>query len=191
MSKKKDPSKKSKGVALLIIDMINELDFPEGKTLLRNAIPAAKKISALKEKFRKKNFPVIYVNDNFEYWKADWKVVYQKCSREESRGSELAKLLEPEESDYFILKPKHSGFYLTPLDILLESLKVKKLVITGIAGNICVLFTAHDAHMRGYKVLVPRDCIASNKKKENQFTLNQLSKALKLDTRISEKIKLN
>jgi nicotinamidase-related amidase len=168
--------------ALLIVDMINLLNFPEAKSLLEFATPAAKNIVQLKKQFYKKNLPVIYVNDNFGEWLADWKAVYSKCSATDKKGHKLAKLLKPTKKDYFILKPRHSGFEATPLEILLKKLKVKKLVITGIAGDICVLFTAHDAHARNFEVIVPRDCIASNTEEQNEVALKQLSKSLRLKT---------
>jgi nicotinamidase-related amidase len=174
--------------ALLIVDMINLLDFPEAKSLLKFAIPVAKNILNLKNKFYKKNYPVIYVNDNFEEWLADWKTVYSKCR--EGKGAELAKLLKPTEKDYFILKPRHSAFEATPLEILLEKLRIKKLVVTGIAGDICVLFTAHDAHARDFEVIVPSDCIASNTRDQNKTALKQLSKALRLKTTRSQSLRL-
>ena len=65
------------------------------------------------------------------------------------RGRSLVEALKPEEDDYFVLKPKHSGFFSTTLDILLDYLQAKMLILTGIAGNNCVLFTANDAYMRG------------------------------------------
>lgn len=168
--------------ALLIIDMINTLDFPEGKSLLKYSLPVAKNILRLKKKFRAQKKPVIYVNDNFGMWRSSWLDVYEKCSRFGSMGAELALMLKPDEKDYIILKPKHSGFYSTNLDNLLAELKVKKLVITGIAGNICVLFTANDAHMRGYEIHVPKNCIASASVKLNDFVTLQLSKVFKIET---------
>lgn len=174
--------------ALLIVDMINTLDFPEGRSLERQALPVAYKIAKLKSKFRKKRLPIIYVNDNYGEWIANWKTIYAKCADQSSRGAKIAELLKPDDSDFFILKPKHSGFHQTPLEALLEELKVKKLIITGIAGDICVQFTAHDAHMRGYEVIVPKDCIASNSKRQNQIAIDQLSKALKLKTPLSQNL---
>jgi nicotinamidase-related amidase len=176
--------------ALLIVDMINMLDFPEGESLLKLSIPVAKNILRLKEHFYKKGFPVIYVNDNFDEWLSDWKSVYSKCSAPGKRGRELARLLKPTPKDYFVLKPRHSGFEATPLEILLKRLRIKKLVITGIAGDICVLFTAHDAHARGYEVIVPKNCIASNTKKQNEVALKQLSKALKVKTTQYQSLRL-
>jgi len=180
------PSRK----ALLIVDMINTLDFPEGKDLLKQALPISQNIAKLKARFKKKKLPVIYVNDNFDLWTSDWKAVYQICSAHTSLGQELAEVLKPDDDDYFVLKPKHSGFYLTPLEMLLDELKVNEIVITGVAGNICVLFTAHEAHMREYKVIVPRDTMASNTKRANDFALEQLSKGLGIATTPSARIRV-
>ncbi|WP_413568393.1 cysteine hydrolase family protein [Bdellovibrio sp. HCB117] len=171
--------------ALLIIDMLNTFDFPEGKDLARYTWPVAQKVKALKQKLKKKKVPVIYLNDNFGQWRSDSKEVYLNCAHDASLGSEIAKILKPEDDDYFILKPRHSGFYCTNLDILLEDFGVKNLILTGVAGNICVFFTANDAHMRGFKIWVPKDCIASNTKKDNDFTLDQMSQVLGIKTSVS------
>jgi nicotinamidase-related amidase len=72
-----------------------------------------------------------------------------------------------------VLKPKHSGFYDTTLDTLLGTLRIKRVILTGIAGNICVLFTANDAYMRELKILAPADCIVSNTAADNQHALRQ------------------
>lgn len=175
--------------ALLIIDMLNTLDFDDGLKLAKRALPAAENIAKLKAKAKESKIPVIYVNDNFGQWRSDWRSVYQACAKPTSRGSELATLLRPDDDDYFVLKPKHSGFYNTTLDVLLAQLGTKELILTGIAGNICVLFTANDAHMRDFKTLVPRDCIASNTKKDDDFTLQQLTTVFGIDTRPSSSIR--
>lgn len=177
--------------ALLIIDMLNTLDFDDGDKLGKRALPAAENIAKLKARAKEKNIPVLYVNDNFGQWRSDWRSVYQACAKPTCRGFELATLLRPEDDDYFVLKPKHSGFYNTTLDVLLAQLGTKELILTGIAGNICVLFTANDAHMRDFKVVVPRDCIASNTKKDDDFTIDQLDTVFGIDTRPSSKIKLS
>jgi nicotinamidase-related amidase len=175
--------------ALLVIDMLNTLEFPEGRQLLGPAIKAAKKIQALKRRLKKQGVPVIYVNDNFGDWRCDWKSIFSECSAPDCLGQRLALAIAPEPDDYFVLKPKHSGFYHTSLEILLDHLKVQKLIITGIAGNLCVLFTAHDAHMREYEVVVPRDCIASNTPLVNRHALHQLKAVLKIKTPLSTAVK--
>lgn len=181
---------KREKTALLIIDMLNPLDFDDGEKLLRRARPAAAAISKLKERFRRKKLPVIYVNDNFGRWRSNWREIFQLCASEESRGRELAERLEPHHDDLFVLKPKHSGFYSTNLDVLLSELGVNKIVLTGIAGNICVLFTANDAHMRDFDVAVPRDCIASNTAQDDRYTIKHLGDVLDIDTRPSRSIRI-
>jgi nicotinamidase-related amidase len=166
--------------ALLILDMMNKFDFPEAHQLLPFAERAAARIAALKRKLTKRNWPVIYVNDHFGNWHSNWAEIYNICSAEDAPGKTIAEMLKPAVSDYFILKPKHSAFYLTSLELLLKELKINKLIITGIAGNLCVLFTAHDAHMREFEITVPKDCIASNSKTDNDLALRQISKCLKL-----------
>src|SRR5260221_761407 len=117
-------------VVLLLIDVINDLEFEGGEELLRNALPAAKNIAQLKERARQAEVPVIYANDNFGRWCSDFNKIVQHCLRDQVRGQPIAELLKPEEEDYFVLKPKHSGFFSTTLDLLLEYLGARTLVVT-------------------------------------------------------------
>jgi nicotinamidase-related amidase len=172
-------------VALLLIDVVNDLDFPEGDQLLRHALPMARNIAALKAKARRAGVPVVYVNDNFGRWRSDLNAQVGHCLRDGCRGKPVVELLKPEQDDYFVLKPKHSGFFSTTLDTLLEYLGTRAVVLTGMAANICVLFTANDAYMRDLKLVVPADCVASNTEEENNYALAQMAKVLKADTRPS------
>ncbi|HEY1084151.1 MAG TPA: isochorismatase family cysteine hydrolase [Prosthecobacter sp.] len=174
--------------ALLLIDVINAMDFSGGRQLLRMALPAARRIAALKARARAADVPVIYVNDNFGRWRSDFKAHVQHCLQGEAPGGPVVKLLLPEDADYFVFKPKHSAFYSTSLDILLEHLQVKRLILTGFAGNLCVLYTANDAYMRDYDLVVPRDCIASETALANRQALEHMGKHLKADIRTSGKI---
>ena len=175
--------------ALLLIDVINAFDFPDAEELLRHALPAAKNIAELKQRAKEVGIPVIYVNDNFGRWRSDFKKIVAHC-RDDSRGKPFVELLLPEEDDYFVLKPKNSGFYSTTLDLLLTHLGAKHLIITGIQGNNCVLFTANDAYMRDYKIFVPSDCTASNTEEENEHALKQMQNVLKADIRIAKELDL-
>ena len=177
-------------IALLLIDVINDLDFPEADQLLRYARPMARKILQLKKRAKQAGIPVIYVNDNFGRWRSDFRRQVVHCLRENSRGQEIVSLLQPDDDDYFVLKPKHSGFFSTTLETLLHYLGPKKLILTGIAGNFCVLFTANDAYMRDFELLVPSDCTASNTAQENREALTLMRKFLKADTRPSRKLRL-
>jgi nicotinamidase-related amidase len=190
MKPNRSPRKPASKTALLIIDMLNTMDFPEGESLAKLALPVAKNILKLKKRFNKRQFPVVYVNDNFGDWKSSWEDVYKTCADPRSRGSAIAKLLHPDAEDYFILKPRHSAFYSTNLEVFLKDMGIETLILTGVAGNICILFTAHDAHMRDYKIIVPRDCVASNTKSINSQALHLLKQNLKIATPLSPQISI-
>lgn len=175
--------------ALLLIDVINDFDFPEGEQLLRLALPVGQNIARLKQRAKEAGIPAIYVNDNFGRWRSDFKKIVDHC-RDEGKGKEFVERLLPEEDDYFVLKPKHSGFYSTSLSLLLTHLTAKNLILTGIAGNNCVLVTANDAYMRDFKLFVPADCVVSNTDEENQHALKQMETILKADTTISSELDL-
>lgn len=177
-------------VALLLIDVINPLEFPEADQLLRYLPAMTRKISALKARAQKAGVPVIYVNDNFGRWRSDFRAQVDHCLAEGSRGSDMVRQLRPNQQDYLVLKPKHSGFFATTLETLLRYLGAQRLILTGIAGNFCVLFTANDAYMRDFELVVPADCVASNTQKENREVLKLMKRYLKADVRPSSKIRL-
>jgi nicotinamidase-related amidase len=177
-------------VVLLIIDMINDLEFPEGEQILAAATKIAENIRALKDRCTKAGIPAVYVNDNFGRWRSDFSAQVDHCLHDGVRGQKLAELLKPQEDDYFVLKPKHSGFHATSLELLLEYLHAKTLILTGVAGNICVLFTANDAYQRDFHLVVPRDCTASNTDAINEAALEQMQIVLKADTRPSTELNL-
>ncbi len=176
-------------IALLLIDVINDFDFPGAEQLLRYARPMARNLLRLKQRAYKAGVPVIYVNDNFGRWKSDFRRTLDHCARY-GRGRDVVKLLRPEENDYFVLKPKHSGFFSSALDTLLRYLQAQTLILTGIAGNFCVLFTANDAYMRDFNLFVPANCTVSNTKRENDSALRLMKKFLKADTRPASRIVL-
>lgn len=177
-------------VVLILIDVINDLEFPEGEQIFEAALQMASRIAELKKRARDANIPIVYVNDNFGRWQSDFRGVVEHCLNDDVRGEPLAKLLAPEEKDYFVLKPKHSAFFSSTLDVLLEYLQAKTLILTGLSGNICVLFSANDAYMRDFDLIVPQDCIASNTPEENAHALQQMSRVLKADIRPSTEIDL-
>jgi nicotinamidase-related amidase len=176
------------GTALLLIDVINDLAFPGSEPLVRQAEPMSLKLAALKRRAARANVPVIYVNDNFGQWRSDFRRTVAHCVARASPGRRVSSRLRPTPRDYFVLKPKHSGFYDTTLDTLVASLGVRRVILTGIAGNICVLFTANDAYMRGLKIYAPIDCIVSNTARENQYALAQIHTVLKGNTTSSDTI---
>lgn len=177
-------------VALLLIDLINDLEFPEGEQLLAETLPIVPRIVELKRRCKAAGVPAIYVNDNFGRWQSNFNTQVEHCLHDGVRGQPVAEQLQPEQDDYFVLKPKHSGFFSSTLDILLDYLQVKRVILTGIAGNICVLFTANDAYLRDFTLYVPADCVASNTRDENEHALQQMQKVLKADIRPAAEIEL-
>jgi len=168
-----------RSAALLLVDVINDLDFPGSAPLVREALRMSGRLARLAERARQAGVPVVYVNDNFGRWQSDWRKVVDRCLREDAPGHRVVERLRPAPEDYFVLKPKHSGFYSTTLDLLLRYLGVRTVVIAGIATDICIFFTANDAYMRDYSVVVPRDCVAANTRRKTVFTLAQIREVLK------------
>ena len=165
--------------ALLIIDMINDLEFEDGEKLDTAARAAAERIVALKARCKQAGMAVIYCNDNFGRWRSDFREVVDRVRSDGVRGQPLAELLAPEHDDYFVLKPKHSAFFETTLETLLRYLGSKRLILTGITGDICVLITASDAYMRDYEIYVPVDCTASVEAQENKHAMDYMERVLK------------
>jgi nicotinamidase-related amidase len=164
---------------LLLVDVINGLDFPGSGALVRAAERAAPHIRKLAERAREAGVPVVYVNDNFGQWRSDFARTYEQCVQPDQPGRRVSEHLKPQGNDYFVLKPQHSGFYCTTLEPLLQHIGAEKLVITGFATNLCVLFTANDAYMRGFEVVVPADCTASNTSELKRAALAHISTALR------------
>lgn len=148
----------------------------------------AEALCALKLRAKQTGIPAIYANDNFGRWRSDFPKLVQYCLGEGIRGNLIARRLAPEPDDYFILKPKHSAFYQTNLDTLLKYLGVHTVIVTGIAGDICVLFTANDAYMRDLHVLVPPDCIASEDPEQSRLVLTLMQRVLKANIKLSPEI---
>ena len=147
--------------ALLIIDMINALDFPEGKRLLKDALPAARRIARLRKRLKALGVPVIFVNDNFTHWREDFRQLVAICCQPDVTGAPLVQALPPEQDDYTILKPQHSAFYNTPLETLLAQLEVERVILTGIATDQCILASAVGSRMRKLETVVASDGTAA------------------------------
>jgi nicotinamidase-related amidase len=175
-------------VALLLIDWINDLEFDSADRLLPAALAAARATSVLRKRAKQAGVPVIYCKDNFGKWRSDFRTLLEHCLEDDVRGRPIVELLAPDADDYFVLKPKHSGFHSTSLDVLLAHLGASTLILTGIACNFCVLFTAHDAYMRDFRLLVPRDCTASEDEADNRHALEHMANACKADTGVSSGI---
>jgi nicotinamidase-related amidase len=174
---------------LLIIDMINPFTFPDAADMFPALQEVAQRIRHLKGRARAAEVPVLYVNDNFGKWQHDLQSLVQTCLADQCQGRGVAETLRPDPDDYFVLKPKHSGFFATPLELLLRFLHVDRLILTGVAGDHCVLYTAADAYMRDFPICTPRDCIASLNGDSNEYALEQMRTTLKADVRPSTELR--
>lgn len=172
--------------ALVIVDLVNPLDFPDGPRLLRQALPAARRLARLKAKLKGAGWATVYVNDNFTHWRNDFRELVAICSRDECLGSPLVNAVPPEQDDYNILKPRHSAFFDTPLELLLAQLGMRRVALAGFAGDACVVATAIGAHMRQIDVTVVRDCTASLTAARNAAAMTLL-KDMGIDVRQAAK----
>jgi nicotinamidase-related amidase len=164
--------------ALIVLDMISDFRFPDGKQVLRAARRIAPHIVELKERCRRAGIACIYVNDNTGRWRSDSRQLIEDCTRPNAAGSDMVELIRPGDTDYLILKPRHSAFYATPLEVLLEHLGTQRVILTGVSSHQCVLFTANDAHLRGLDIVVPSDCVAGPSARETRFALQYFSQVL-------------
>jgi nicotinamidase-related amidase len=159
--------KHKSAAALILVDVINHFEFPDGARLLKNAFPIAPRLARLKERARRAGIPAIYVNDNFGQWRSNASKLLEYCLRPEAPGRDFVARLEPDDEDYLVLKPMHSAFYQSPLDVLLRHLGATSLILGGLATNSCIVCTAHDANMREFGLFVPSDCSAARSRREH------------------------
>jgi len=178
-------------IALLLIDVINDLDFPNNKRLIQASAALASRIASLKALCKNAGIPAIYVNDNHGKWRSDFSAVLRNSLRDDSPGKSMVEQLVPDHDDYIVLKPKHSAFFATPLETLLEYLGVKTVILTGITTNACVLITASDVYVRDLQLFVPCDCVAALTDKDQQSALEMMRRNFAADTRPSTELDLD
>lgn len=177
-------------LVLVIVDVLNALRFEGSEAFVPRAMTVGRRILALKEKARQKGVAVIYVNDNAGRWRSDLVHLIADCTKSDAPGRDLTRLLMPSSDDYVVLKPKHSGFYSTTLDTLLTYLGARRVILTGLTTERCLLFTANDAFLRDYELSVPRDCTAAIDDDDHAAALRILERVLHADTTSSEELDL-
>ena len=171
--------------AVLLIDVINSFEFSGA---MARAWPIRTPLRLLKAKAKALRVPVIYVNDNFGLWQSNLDAVIERCLLAGGRAQQFVRTLLPDPDDYCVLKPKHSGFFQTPLDLLLKHLQTRRLILAGLWTNNCVLFTAHDAYMRDFQLCVPPDCSAAYTTAEHRYALRQMASVLKAEISLSREV---
>ena len=169
-------------VAVIAIDVINDLEFEGGEKLREPALAMARNLAPLLDRARQAGVPVIYANDNFGKWRSDFRLLLEHCLDDNVRGREVAEQLRPGADDYFVLKPKHSAFFATTLDTLLAYLKARTLILAGIATDSCVLATAIDADMRDLHIIIAQDCVAAMTPQRHTRALAELRETFDVRT---------
>jgi nicotinamidase-related amidase len=144
--------------ALLVIDMLNTYEHEDSDPLAESAAGAVPSIAALEEKAGEAEVPVIYVNDSY----GDWNTSSQELAEKAMAGAhpELVEPILPPEEAAFVVKARHSVFYGTPLEYLLDQEGISRLVLTGQVTEQCILYSALDGYVRHFDVAVPRDAVA-------------------------------
>ncbi|MBW3566056.1 MAG: cysteine hydrolase [Acidobacteria bacterium] len=169
-------NERKRRTALLLIDLINDFKFEGGDRVADAVTEALPRIEALLKRARQSNAAVIYANDNIGRWRSRFDEVIDHCLRSGSKGKQIVETLLPSKTDYLILKPGHTGFHATPLEILLRELGTENLILAGQLVNSCVFFTAHDAHMRGFELTIASDGVAGLDAEDIPGILEQMEK---------------
>ena len=170
---------------LLLVDFINPLNFPGSEQLAPAAVEAAHATAKLKQRLAARGVTTIYANDNYGVWQSDFHSLVSTCLGLDGAPGEIAKALYPQAGDITILKPRHSAFYASPLELLLTEMEARELVICGLASDMCVQLTAAEAFMHEYPCWVPSDCHAAETGAAKQAAIEYMAKVLKCDVRPS------
>lgn len=169
---------------LILIDFINPLNFPGAEKLARPALAAARATARLRERLRKEKVAVIYANDNYGAWQSDFQGMVAQLSANDDTSGEIARLLAPGPRDITLLKPRHSAFYCSALELLLKDMGARELILTGLATDMCLQMTAADAFLRGYeRVWVPPECTAAETSAAKTASIRYMRDVLKCDVR--------
>ncbi|HLO92853.1 MAG TPA: isochorismatase family cysteine hydrolase [Burkholderiaceae bacterium] len=170
---------------LLLVDVVSSFRFPGGRALARQALPAARAIERLKKALQARGVPAVYANDNEGRWQPRFDALEVRQQAQDKLAAEIAACLAPGPEDLFLLKPRHSAFLGTPLDLVLKEMGARRLVLVGFSTDFCIQFTAMEAYLRGYELRIPGDCTAALSLAHKRASLAYMRRVLKADTRPS------
>ncbi len=161
--------------AVLVIDMVKDFTDPAGKVPHQGAADIVPAVDAFVQAARGRGAIIIWVIDSHRPGKPDWELdhVRDHCTAG-TPGVELAPPLEPAAPDYMITKRRYSAFVGTDLDLILRDNHVDTVFLTGTKTNVCIRATAQDAFENNYAVIVPRECVSTNKPHLHQANLEDI-----------------
>ncbi|MBO3803599.1 MAG: cysteine hydrolase [Candidatus Brockarchaeota archaeon] len=160
--------------AIVVIDMIN--DFVTGKLKCNGASKIITNIGRLLESARSAGIPIIYANDAHLPGIDGELKIWPEHALAGTEGAEVVEELKPLRGDYIIQKRRYSAFFGTCLDLLLRELEVDTLVLVGLVTNVCIQNTAGDAFFRGYRVIVPEDCVGAASEEDHRSGIDYMRK---------------
>jgi nicotinamidase-related amidase len=144
--------------AVCVIDMLNAYDHEDADRLTRSVEKVVEPIAALVERATSEGAEVIYVNDNYGDWNSSQEELAERAMA--GRRPDLVEPLLPPEEASFVIKARHTIFYMTPLEYLLAQRELDHLVLVGQVTEQCILYSALDAYVRHLQVTVPPDGVA-------------------------------
>jgi nicotinamidase-related amidase len=175
-------NKPGSATALLLIDFVNPQEFEQPSSLASWAVKAATNTRRLKDLLARRGVPSIYINDTFDDWSGDFSRLIDRCAAQTGAARQIVELLRPGEHDYVLTKPRHSAFYGTPLEFLLEELQVRRLIVTGLEADVCIFFTAQDAYVRQFRLWIPSNCVGTRDDRYYRTALEHMRRNLKATT---------
>jgi nicotinamidase-related amidase len=144
--------------ALIVVDMLNSYEHDDAEQLTESVETIVEPLSELIARADKDGAEIIYVNDNY----GDWNSSQEELADRATNGArpDLVEPLLPPDSAAFVIKARHTIFYMTPLEYLLGQREIGHLVLTGQVTEQCILYSALDAYVRHLEVSIPRDGVA-------------------------------
>ncbi|GBE65053.1 isochorismatase [Mycobacterium sp. MFM001] len=145
--------------AVLVVDMLNTYQHSDAELLIPNVEEIIDPLADLVRRARERDdVDLVYVNDNY----GDFTAQFSDIVRSALDGSrpDLVRPIVPAEGSRQVTKVRHSVFYSTPVAYLLGRLDTKRLILTGQVTEQCILYSALDAYVRHFPVVVPRDAVA-------------------------------
>lgn len=166
--------------ALIIIDLLNDFVNEDAPLAVPNISTIIGPIKREIEKARRSNYPIIYLCDCHDEDDREFKL-FPPHAKKGTKGANIIEELKPEGTDILVRKSSFSGFFDTVLDETLKKLSVEKIIITGTVTNICVLYTAVDAVMRGYEVDVVKDAVTGLNERDHRYAMDQMKNLFKIN----------
>ena len=144
--------------ALIVVDMLNSYEHADAERLTQSVEESLPAMAKLIERAAGEDVVTIYVNDNFGAWRSDRDELMETVLS--GKFKHLVEPIAPAEDTLFVVKARHSIFYQTPLEYLLHANDVERVVLIGQVTEQCILYSALDAYIRHFQVIVPRDAVA-------------------------------